>query len=88
MDVSKVRVDQQLKTGLTVILQRAKWRNMVTYAGTITEVGFDDLDLDYLCDSKHFHLSSYYLQRRLQPRLIELFQRMKAVRYEHFSRYQ
>jgi sugar/nucleoside kinase (ribokinase family) len=79
VDVSKMRVDQQLKTGLTVVLQRAKWRNMVTYAGTITEVGFEDLDLDYLCDSKHFHLSSYYLQRRLQPRLVEMFKEMKRA---------
>jgi sugar/nucleoside kinase (ribokinase family) len=79
VDVSRVRRDQQLKTGLTVVLQRAKWRNMVTYAGTITEVGFEDLDLDYLCDSKHFHLSSYYLQRRLQPRMIELFRKLKAA---------
>ena len=79
VDVSKVRSDTALKTGLTVILQRAKWRNMVTYAGTITEVGFEDLDLDYLCNSKHFHLSSYFLQRRLQPRMIELFQKLKAA---------
>jgi sugar/nucleoside kinase (ribokinase family) len=79
VNVSKVRRDQQLKTGLTVVLQRAKWRNMVTYAGTITEVAFEDLDLEYLCDSKHFHLSSYYLQRRLQPRMLELFQKFKTA---------
>jgi sugar/nucleoside kinase (ribokinase family) len=79
VDVSKVRHDDVLRTGLTVILQRAKWRNMVTYGGTITEVAYEDLDIDYLCDSRHFHLSSYFLQRKLQPRMIELFKKMKAA---------
>ena len=79
VDVSRVRQDEALKTGLTVILQRALWRNMVTYAGTITEVAYEDLDLAYLCDSKHFHLSSYFLQHKLQPRMIELFKQMKAA---------
>src|SRR5437016_5875434 len=35
VDVSGVRrVPGAIKTGLTVILQRAGWRNMVTYPGT------------------------------------------------------
>lgn len=67
------------KTGITVILQRAKWRNMVTYLGTTCELSFDDLDFDYLADSRHFHLSSFYLQRGLQPRVAELFQKLKAA---------
>src|ERR1700691_4400516 len=61
-DVSKVRrVPGAVKTGLTVILQRPAWRNMVTYSGTIAETAWDDLDLGYLADSRHFHVSSYYL---------------------------
>ena len=79
VDVSRVVQSGALKTGLTVILQRAKWRNMVTYAGTITEIAFEDLDIDYLCDSKHFHLCSYFLQRKLQPRIVELFRTLKAA---------
>jgi sugar/nucleoside kinase (ribokinase family) len=80
VDVSKVRRDSStIKTGLTVILQRAAWRNILTYAGTICEMTFDDLDLTYLADTRHFHLSSYYLQRGLQPRVVELFQKLKAA---------
>jgi len=79
VDVSRMKHDDELKTGLTVILQRAKWRNMVTYGGTITEVAYEDLDIDYICDSRHFHLSSYFLQRKLQPRIVELFQALKAA---------
>jgi len=41
-------------------------------------LNWGDLDLDYLADSRHFHLSSYYLQQGLQPRVGELFQYLKS----------
>jgi sugar/nucleoside kinase (ribokinase family) len=78
VDVSQVRVvPGTAKTGLTVILPRTGWRNILTYSGTISEFCWDDLDLDYLADSRHFHLSSYYLQSGLRPRVGELLQRLK-----------
>jgi sugar/nucleoside kinase (ribokinase family) len=52
---------------------------MVTYSGTIAELCLDDLDWPYLTNSRHFHFSSYYLQRGLQPRVVELFERMKRA---------
>ena len=77
-DVSQVRrVPGEVKTGLTVILQREGWRNMVTYSGTTAELAWDDLDFGYLTDSRHFHFSSFYLQRGLRPRVPELFRKMK-----------
>ncbi len=80
VDVSHVRrVPGAVKTGLTVILQREAWRNMVTYSGTIAELRWDDLDLNYLADSRHFHLSSFYLQRGLRPRVPELLRKMKEA---------
>jgi sugar/nucleoside kinase (ribokinase family) len=80
VDVSKVRrAAGETKTGLTVILQRERWRNMVTYAGTIFDLTFEDLDLNYLADSRHFHLSSFYLQRGLQNRVGWLLKKLKAA---------
>jgi sugar/nucleoside kinase (ribokinase family) len=79
VDVSLVRrVPGSTTTGLTVILHHAAWRNILTYAGTIAETSWEDLDLDYLADSRHFHFSSYYLQQGLRTRVGELFQRLKA----------
>src|ERR1700758_5028742 len=57
------------QTGLTVLLQRDGWRNIITYAGTIFDLSFEDLNLEYLADSRHFHLSSYYLHRGLGNRI-------------------
>ena len=78
VDVSHVRVvPGTAKTGLTVILPRTGWRNILPYSGTISEFCWDDLALDSLADSRHFHLSSYYLQSGLRPRVGELLQRLK-----------
>jgi sugar/nucleoside kinase (ribokinase family) len=79
VDVSRVRrVSGATTTGMTVILHHEVWRNILTYAGTIAELDWDDLDLDYLADSRHFHFSSYYLQRALRPRVAQLFQYLKS----------
>jgi sugar/nucleoside kinase (ribokinase family) len=80
VDVSKVRkVSGPTSTGLTVILPRAKFRNILTYAGTMFEMCLEDLDLDYLASARHFHLSSFFLHRALRPRILELFRRMKSA---------
>jgi sugar/nucleoside kinase (ribokinase family) len=79
-DVSCVRRSTDgTASGLSVILARDAWRNILTYPGTISRLGFDDLDFDYLTSARHFHLSSFYLQTTLQPRVPELFQRLKAA---------
>lgn len=80
VDVSCLRqVPGSTQTGLTVILQHDGWRNILTYSGTIAELNWNDLDLNYLADSRHFHLSSFYLQTGLRPRVAELFKKMKAA---------
>lgn len=80
VDVSKVvRLHPPAQTGLTVILPRARWRNMVTYSGTIAKLSREHLDFDYLASSRHFHLSSYFLQTGLQPYIPELLRKLKAA---------
>ena len=79
VDVSSVRrIPGETKTGITVILQAALERRILTYPGTIFDLTLEDLDFEFLTDSGHFHLSSYYLQRGLRPHVLELFRRLKA----------
>jgi len=78
-DTSLVRRSENSNTGLTVILQHDRWRNILTYSGTISELRLSDLDLEYLADSRHFHLSSFYLQSSLRRDIPELFRRLKSV---------
>jgi sugar/nucleoside kinase (ribokinase family) len=80
VDVSRVRrVSAPTQTGLTVILQHTAQRNILTYPGSIAELTLSDLDLESLSDSRHFHLSSYYLQKGLQPQVGDLFRKLKAA---------
>ena len=80
VDVSTVReLAGAAKTGLTVILPHEKWRNMLTYPGTIAALALEHLDLEYLASSRHFHLSSYYLQRGLRTYIPELLKRLKSA---------
>lgn len=80
VEVSKVkRMADGSQTGLTVILHHEGARNILTYPGTIFELSFEDLDFDYLADSQHFHLSSFYLQRGLKGRIAEIFKRLKKA---------
>lgn len=79
VDVSKVRrVPGRISTGLTVILPRPSFRNILTYPGTMNEMCYEDLDLDYLTSARHFHLSSFFLHRALWPRITELFRKIKS----------
>lgn len=78
VDLSRVRRSTgNAGSGLTVILHHGSWRNILTYLGTISQLAFEDLDLDYLCAARHFHFSSFYLQTALRPRVAELFKKLK-----------
>jgi sugar/nucleoside kinase (ribokinase family) len=79
VDVEKVVRATGRTTGLSVILQRGAQRTILTYPGTMCEMSFDDLDLDYLQTGRHFHCCSIFLQTRLRPRVAELFRRMKEA---------
>ena len=79
VDLSHCAQPPKARTGVTVHLQHAELRHMFTYAGSIFDLGFDDLDLNYLADSRHLHMPSYFLQQALTPRIPELFASLKAA---------
>jgi sugar/nucleoside kinase (ribokinase family) len=67
------------KSGVTLILDHGHRRHILTYPGTISELRFEDLDLDYLACARHFHMSSLFLQRELLPHVPKLFRHMKSA---------
>ena len=77
VDVSRVGRSDATGTGLSVILHHGSWRNILTYLGTISRLRYEDLDLEYLCSSSHFHLSSFFLQTGLKPFVADLFKQLK-----------
>lgn len=80
VDVSRVRRSEDgAGTGVTVILHHGTWRNILTFLGTISELSFEDLDLEYLCSARHFHFSSFFLHTSLRQRTAELFKKLKSA---------
>jgi len=78
VDLSRVRrVEGGASTGVTMLIAHSSNRHILTYPGTMAEMTLQDLDLDYLTSSRHFHLSSLYLQKALQPDLPKLFRTLK-----------
>lgn len=66
-------------TGVTLILPHGRERHILTYPGTMFELRYADLDLDFLKSARHFHMSSLYLHRGLLVDVPRLFREMKAA---------
>jgi sugar/nucleoside kinase (ribokinase family) len=80
VDLSRVvRTRTGTSTGITLLLPHGKERHILTYPGTMFELRYSDLDLDYLKSARHFHLSSLYLHRGLLSEVPRLFREMKAA---------
>ncbi|HTV05552.1 MAG TPA: carbohydrate kinase family protein [Acidobacteriaceae bacterium] len=77
VDLTHARALDSIGTGVTIILPHGKVRHMVTFPGTIAALKASDLDMDYLASSRHFHLSSLYLQSGLTADVPKLFERLK-----------
>jgi sugar/nucleoside kinase (ribokinase family) len=78
VDLSRVaHAESGTSTGVTVLLPHGGKRHILTYPGTMFEMRAEDLDLEYLASSRHFHLSSLFLHKALQPDLPPIFRRLK-----------
>ena len=80
VDVTHVRHGSgSTRTGLTVILAYTTERFILTYPGTMFELCYEDLDLDYIFSARHLHISSYFLQRALRPKIEDLFSEAQRI---------
>ena len=64
-------------TGVSVILPLETTRRILTYPGAMHEIGFADLDLEFLAQAKHLHLASPFLLKKLFPDISRLLIEMK-----------
>ncbi len=79
VDVSRARHHSAIPTGITLLLPHGDRRHILTFPGTIAELRVADLDFGFLTQSRHFHLSSLYLQRGLHDGLSDLLYRLKQA---------
>jgi sugar/nucleoside kinase (ribokinase family) len=80
VDVSHVKqAAGRTSTGLTVALPYLQQRYILTYPGTMFEMQYSDIDMEYVRSARHLHVSSFFLHRALRPRMAELFRQAKAA---------
>lgn len=77
VDVRNVMIDENVQTGLTIALNVGNDRALVTVAGAIEALGIDEIDINILNDTKHIHVGSFFLQKKLQSGLPGLFAEAK-----------
>lgn len=77
IDTSGCVVDKNAATGFSVILSQPHDRAILTFAGTIAELRYADIDLGYLEHARHLHLSSFFLLDKLRPDIPKLFAEAK-----------
>lgn len=79
VDMSRVRRLAGKTTGLTIVLPQRQQRYILTYPGTMYDLSEKDLEMRFVFDAKHLHVSSYYLQKAIRPRLIDIFRKAKEA---------
>ncbi|QNI35955.1 carbohydrate kinase family protein [Edaphobacter albus] len=78
VDVSHCIQANDLKTGVTILLHHGSNRHIMTYLGTIAELAPEDLDIDYLANARHFHVSAFFLQKKLQNGLPDVCRNLRS----------
>ena len=75
VDTRAMIVDAKVKTGFTVHLCRTKEgdRSMLTYAGSIAHLRAEEAPLELIQQTRHLHVSDFFLQPGLQDGLAGLF---------------
>jgi sugar/nucleoside kinase (ribokinase family) len=78
VDITRMKQTMgKTSTGLTVVLPYTQHRYILTYPGTMFEMQYSDIDMEYVRTARHLHLSSFYLHRALRPQILNLFRQAK-----------
>jgi len=67
------------KTGVTIALSGKRDRALVTHTGAVATLTSEGIDAALLKRHNHLHLTSYYLQKALQPSFADIFRRAKTL---------
>ena len=77
IDTRYCQMDKRLMTGFSVILSQPQDRAILTYAGSISALSLNDIDLTSLNKARHLHLSSFFLLDKLRPDIPAFFKEAK-----------
>jgi len=78
IDISLIKVDKTIKTGVGIILNRHTDRAILTYSGSIDGVYNWQFSDDLIRQAKHIHIGSYFLLKKLRPFLKDILIKCKS----------
>jgi sugar/nucleoside kinase (ribokinase family) len=78
IDTRGIMIDPTLKTGLSVILNVPNDRAILTHLGAIDALRAEMVDANLLAQSRHIHVTSFFLQHNLRPGLAMLLAKARA----------
>lgn len=79
VDVSMIKTDDKLQTGVTVVLNFGEDRANITYQGSMKDLHAGEISVDMLSQGTHLHFSSYFLQPGFKDDLYLLFDKAKKA---------
>ena len=79
VDVSPVIVNPNLKTGLSVILNRDTDRAILTHLGAINALKAEQVTNELISQANHLHVADYFLQTNMHPGILDLFNRARRL---------
>ncbi len=71
--------DESLKTGVTISLSTPKDRALITYPGAIAGLGPEHVRRSWFLRHNHLHMTSYFLQTRLQRSFARIFREAQEM---------
>ena len=60
-------------------------RYILTFPGTMFEMQYSDIDMEYVRSARHLHLSSFFLHRALRPRIMDLIRQAESCGSDHIN---
>lgn len=78
IETDNIIVTEKEKTGISIALNKGHDRAILTYNGTIDALGIEDINEELLKKTRHLHIGSYFLMKKLQPHYPEIIRKIKS----------
>jgi sugar/nucleoside kinase (ribokinase family) len=79
IDTASCIISKQETTGFSVILSQPHDRAILTHAGSMANLRYEDIDQDVFKHARHLHLGSFFMLKSLQKDVAKLFSNAKAA---------
>jgi sugar/nucleoside kinase (ribokinase family) len=77
VDTSNIIQDAEQKTGATIVFNQGEDRAMITHQGAMSSFGVNQVREELICNSRHLHVSSVFLQPLILKDIVNLFAKAK-----------